>query len=189
MKRKLIILSIAAVLLASPFQRCNAQRTAPHQWCAAADISIITDAGGYSPRAELDIGRYTINGLLGAGIAAGQKRHPAKGNITVDIPYIQSQMSYDLRIAGSYTRAANLYLHTSIAAGLQFPDPFRRLPHWVESDLQSSVPYAGLGLGSSLEVFLTRKMAATLTISADAISSDYQHTPSIKTSFGLRLNI
>lgn len=136
----------------------SAQRTVSGQ----SSVALSALYGGASVGAEAFFQQYTPGGFWEAGATGTVRRTPLSmpaESLVLESAQMAAAGGYHWRLAATRDRVLNWYAGAGAFAGVEWMDPFRRLPDYVELGVEEFRFLYGVYAGTTLEVFLGRRVA------------------------------
>ena len=179
---------IACIVLFSSSWVVSAQRTMKGQNHIAAEAVIAAD-----PRlpigAEISFGQYLLDSYVHGWINYSpdyvllSTSHPLEYiPVTVGADYMH-------RIAATRSRSVNLYVGGGVFLGWEFYDPFRRLPSYIDTGLESGAFIYGIAPSIVSEFFFTRTVGFILGARMPVSISSKTEILKLHLKAGIRVNI
>lgn len=154
---KKITIIVSAILIS---YNVMAQRTMPGEKMVGISAGYNFEGTGVSAT----FGGYTKSGYWQTGLSGDMYNKPlSAGNDRLEYCHIAASGYYMAALARTRSRSFNLYGGGGIFMGYEAVDPFRRLPKSIETNLKNGYFLYGLFAGLESEIFLTRRVALTVT--------------------------
>lgn len=195
-KRSILCMALASVLMAAAQSEASAQRTAE----GSIFIGTSQMVSAYAvPSGGLDIyaGGYLNSSLWKAGMRAVDWNHRITSDTGVDHDDIFDHIAWSLyggwryRLFGTYNRAFSLHIGGDAFIGLNQYEAFRRLPGELATGLPACEFIYGVCPEAEMELFFSRGAALTLgaqlpvTLGSSLNSDKWNLTGSL----GVRINL
>ena len=155
-----VVLAVAALVMGGV--TASAQRTVSGQ----SSLAVSAHYGGTSVGAEAFYQQYTPGGFWEAGATGTPHRTPlpstasaGSAELVLEYAHVAAAGGYFWRLAATRDRALDWYAGAGAFMGVEWMDPFGRLPAQVVLGAEEIRFLYGVYAATMLEVFLGRKFA------------------------------
>lgn len=148
-----VVLAVAA--LVGGGVTASAQRTVSGQ----GSLALSAHYAGTSVGAEAFFQQYTPGGFWEAGAVGTPHAASASAGLVLEFAHVAAAGGFFWRLVATRDRALDWYAGAGAFAGVEWMDPFGRLPAYVELDAEVFRFLYGVYAGTVLELFLGRRFA------------------------------
>lgn len=176
----------AAATLASP--EAEAQRTMDRQSFisagAVASLSGFMGTGGY-----ITYGMYGASHYWKAGISLCPHGIPLSTSGRMEYHHLRAEGGYMHRLLATRSRSLNLYAGGTGFIGIEYYDPWRRIPGNIETGLPEASFIYGITASLEMEIFTLRRVAIVIGADLPLSLLSLVNTLHFQVDAGLRISI